>query len=253
MADINDYGIVADLYDTYVPATFDIQFFVDEAKKCPGQVLELMAGTGRVSIPLIEAGIKLTCVDISAELLAILRDKLAQRNLSADVVQADVCKLDLGKRFDRVIIPFSSFAHILSPQDQLQALIRICEHLSPGGEFIVTLGNPAKRRVTIDGQLRLFRKYPLNNGTLLLWILESFSATDDHVVETSEFFEEYDDKGILQSKRLMELRFRLSTREEFEQLARSAGFKIMALYGDYEYSEFHEDSSAMMIWRMRSE
>jgi SAM-dependent methyltransferase len=72
----NDYDYIADLYDTYVPAAFDIPFFVDEARKSPGDVLELMSGTGRVSIPLLEAGIKLTCVDISAGLNAVLSDKL---------------------------------------------------------------------------------------------------------------------------------------------------------------------------------
>jgi hypothetical protein len=85
----------------------------------------------------------------------------------------------------------------------------------------------------------------------LLWILENFSSADNHVVETYEFFEEYDAKGILKSKRLMELNFRLSTRKEFKQLAQSAGFKVVALYGDYAYSEFCEDSSPMMIWRLQ--
>ncbi len=98
-----------------MPAAFDIAFFVDEAKKCPGKVLELMAGTGRVSLPLIEAGVDLTCTDISAELLAILCDKLTSKGLHADVHQADVCDFGLGKQFDLVIIPFSSFAHIVSP------------------------------------------------------------------------------------------------------------------------------------------
>ena len=252
MSHINDYGIVADLYDTYVPATDDIDFFVNEAKKCSGQVLELMAGTGRVSLPIVQAGVNLTCVDISAELLAVLRDKLARHNLVADVYQADVRELNLGKQFDLVIIPFNSFAHLALVLDQRNALTRIRQHLTPNGQFICTLGNPAKRRASVDGKLRLFKKYALDNGqgTLLLWLLENFDAADDHVVNTFEFFEEYDAKGMLRAKRLMELNFRLSTREEFEQLAQSVGFQVLALYGDYAYSEFREDSSAMMIWRM---
>ncbi len=253
VADINDYGIVADLYDIYVPVTDDIAFFVNEAKKCSGKVLELMAGTGRVSLPLVEAGVKLTCVDISAELLAILRDKLAQRGLAASVYQSDVCELDLGKQFDLVIIPFNSFAHLVSVQDQRSALEHIRRHVTPNGRFILTLGNPAKRRASVDGKLRLFRKYPrgAGQGTLLLWLLENFSPTDDHIVEMSEFFEEYDARGVLQSKRLTELRFRLTTKEEFEQAAKAVGFAVTALYGDYAYSKFYEDSSAMMIWTLR--
>ena len=91
--EINNYETIADLYDIYVTDTFDIDFFVNETKKSSGDVLELMSGTGRVSIPLLEAGVKLTCVDISAELNAVLENKLQQMGLNADIYQMDVCEL----------------------------------------------------------------------------------------------------------------------------------------------------------------
>ena len=247
--EINNYDYVADLYDIYVPATFDIDFFITETKKTSGEVLELMSGTGRISIPLIEAGVKLTCVDLSAGLNAILEDKLQKMGLNADVYQMDVCELELQKKFDMVIIPFSSFVHITSSSDQRKALTRIRQHLIPGGIFICTLGNPKLRQKAVDGQLRLFRTYPLpvTQGQLLLWVTEDISDDDEQVVEAMQFYEEYDAKGVLQSKRLLELHFRLSQKDEFEELAKAAGFKIKALYGDYAYSEFNDDSPAM-IW-----
>ena len=247
--EINNYDYVADLYDIYVPATFDIDFFITETKKTSGEVLELMSGTGRISIPLIEAGVKLTCVDLSAGLNAILEDKLQKMGLKADVYQMDVCELELQKKFDMVIIPFSSFAHITSPDDQRKALAHIRQHLIPGGIFICTLGNPKLRQKAVDGQLRLFRTYPLpdTQGQLLLWISEDISDDDEQVVEAMQLYEEYDAKGVLQSKRLLELHFRLSKKDEFEELAKAAGFKVKALYGDYTYSEFSDDSPAM-IW-----
>jgi SAM-dependent methyltransferase len=246
----NDYDYIADLYDTYVPAAFDIPFFVDEARKSPGDVLELMSGTGRVSIPLLEAGIKLTCVDISAGLNAVLSYKLKRRGLKADVRLMDVRELDLPERFGLIIIPFNSFAHITSPDDQRKALHRIRRHLAPGGSFICTLGNPALRRKTVDGQLRLFRRYPLaeGRGTLFLWIMEELNPEDDHVVEAHQFIEDYDTAGTLRSKRLLDLRFRLTGRDEFEDLAQAAGFKVKAFYGDFSYAAFDEDHSPHMIW-----
>jgi SAM-dependent methyltransferase len=161
----------------------------------------------------------------------------------------DVCELELQKKFDMVIIPFSSFAHITSPDDQRKALAHIRQHLISGGTFICTLGNPKLRQKSVDGQLRLFRKYPLpdTQGQLLLWISEDISDDDEQVVEAMQFYEEYDAKGVLQSKRLLELHFRLSQKDEFEEIAKAAGFKVKALYGDYAYSEFSDDSPAM-IW-----
>jgi predicted RNA methylase len=95
--EINNYDYIANLYDIYVPVTFDIDFFVRETKKSSGEVLELMSGTGRVSIPLLETGIKLTCVDLSAESNAILENELCQRGLKADVHQMDICNFELRK------------------------------------------------------------------------------------------------------------------------------------------------------------
>ena len=94
-----DYSRLADLYDTYVKVDFDIPFFLQEASQTPGEVLELMAGTGRVSLPLIIEGIRLTCIDASDEMLTVLREKLRVRGLSAAVYQMGICNLELNKRF----------------------------------------------------------------------------------------------------------------------------------------------------------
>ncbi len=251
--EINNYDSVANLYDTYVPATFDIDFFIQETRKSPGEVLELMSGTGRVSIPLLEAGVRLTCVDISAESNKILAEKLRQKGLRAALYCMDVRDLDLPGKFAMAILPFHSFAHLTSPGDQRQALDRIRQHLLPGGTFICTLANPALRQKTVDGQLRLFRRYPLpgTGGVLLLWITEKSAAADPRVVEAAQLYEEYDAGGLLQSKRLLELRFRLTSRDEFEALAGEAGFRVKALYGDYAYAQFDHESPCM-IWLLEN-
>jgi ubiquinone/menaquinone biosynthesis C-methylase UbiE len=72
-----DYDCVADVYDLYVTSDLDIAFYVAEAAKAQGKVLELMCGTGRVSVPLLEAGVDLTCVDASEGMLATPRGKTA--------------------------------------------------------------------------------------------------------------------------------------------------------------------------------
>ncbi len=251
--EFNDYDTIADLYDVYMRGTSDIDFFVREAKKSPGEVLELMSGTGRVSVPLIQAGVKLTCVDLSGVSNEILAGKLHTLGLSADIHQMDVCELDLHRQFELIIIPYSSFAHITSPDDQRRALARIQQHLSPGGTFICTLPNPDLRRKDVDGQLQFAGRYALpdTQGALLLWSLEDFSEEDKQVVEAMQFYEEYDANGALKLKRLMEVHFRLSSRDEFEELAIAAGFKVRAFYGDYPGLEFSDDSP-WMIWLLEN-
>jgi hypothetical protein len=46
-----DYDSVAEIYDLYVTADYDIPFFLSETAKVEGPVLELTAGTGRLTSP----------------------------------------------------------------------------------------------------------------------------------------------------------------------------------------------------------
>jgi SAM-dependent methyltransferase len=244
---------VADLYDDYVTATADIPFFVEEARVVAGPVLELMAGTGRISLPLAEAGVDLTCVDLSGPMLARLRAKLAAKGLNAAVCEMDVASLDLAeRRFPLILLPFQSFAELLDPEEQRAALGRIAMHLADGGRFICTLHNPRVRRRTIDGQLRLLGTVPLSRrtGTLLLWSVQQPDA-DDAIVRAGQIYEVYDEDGRMEEKRWLDVRFRLIEPSEFRSMAESAGFRVVALYGDYDRTPFDEDQSPYMVWVLK--
>lgn len=241
------WDAVALLYDSYVTVTFDVPFFLAEAKAAPGPVLELMAGTGRVSLPLVEAGVPLTCVDASGAMLSRLRGKLSARGLSATVVQADVRTLELPQMFALAILPFHSFSELSQPSDQELALACVYRHLHTGGKFICTLHNPNVRRKSVDGQERLVGRYSLDEGTLLLWSTSQYCA-DAGVVEGVHVYQEYDSDGVLRRQRMLDMRFALIERQDFEQRAVHAGFHVTELYGDYDRSPFLPDTSPYMIW-----
>jgi len=247
-----DYTKIADIYDEFVRESFDIPFFLEECMSTDGPVLELMSGTGRVSIPLLEKGIPLTCVDNSPEMLSVLRDKLNERNLSASVHRMDVCELDLDETFDLIILPFQSFSEILSVGNQKRALEAIRRHLSNVGRFICTLHNPTVRLQHADGQLRLWKTYPrkAKEGTVLLCGAETVDPETLHV-RLSEFIEFYDAGGRLEEKRTVDVRFVLHQKDTFEKLIHEAGFQTGTLYGNYDRSPFHEESSLYMIWSLR--
>jgi SAM-dependent methyltransferase len=129
--DLIDYDRVADVYDLYVTSDLDVGFYVEEATKARGKVLELMCGTGRVSVPLLEVGVDLTCVDASAGMLARLEERLHARKLKARVVRADIRHLDLGEEeFELALVPFHSFSELVSARPG--ACAEGCARL-PGG------------------------------------------------------------------------------------------------------------------------
>lgn len=244
-----EWDRVAPFYDLYAQATFDIEFFVQEATKVVGNVLELMAGTGRVSLPLVKAGVHLTCVDNAPQMLAMLRQKLAREHLSAQIYEMDVRDLAFDTSFDLIIIPFHSFGELISPDDQKRVLTRIHEHLAEQGRFICTLHNPPQRLRSIDGQLRFVGSYPgVDPQTSLLFWSVSTALPATNIVHAWQFYEHYDQHGTLQKKSMLPLRFALLPRVEFETLAEAAGFQVLSFYGDYTYAPFQEETSPYMIW-----
>ena len=145
-----DWDSVAPYYDAYVTAGFDIPFFLAWARRTGGPVLELMCGTGRVTLPLIEAGLDVTGIDRAAALNAHLRRKLAARGLTAAIHDMDVRGFDLGRRFGLVFIAFHAFAEILGEAERRFVWDAIRAHLRPDGRFILTLHNPAVRSAAGD-------------------------------------------------------------------------------------------------------
>jgi hypothetical protein len=99
----------------------------------------------------------------------------------------------------------------------------------------------------VDGSLRLEGKYSLEKQQLLFWGLEK-QQPNHCIVERTQFYEIYDQHGFLQSKRLLDMQFCLIKKQEFEEMAQEVGYKIVAVYGDYSYSEFNRDTSPSMIF-----
>ena len=244
------YARIADRYDALVTTDADIPFFLEVAGQATGPILELMAGTGRVTLPLVESGAEVVAVDYSSEMLARLRKKLAQAGLEADVRLMDIRQLALDQTFNLILIAFHAFPEITDPIDQQRALAAIRAHLAPEGRFICTLHNPVIRRRTIDGQLRLARRYHDGQRDVFLWLLEQDQGNG--AVEVNEFFESYNSHGRLQEKIWSSVTFHLLTKTSFEAMIQSASFEVVDLYGDYSRAPFDEQTSPFMIWVLRN-
>jgi SAM-dependent methyltransferase len=243
-----DYDRVADVYDLYVTTDLDIGFYLEEATKARGRVLELMCGTGRVSVPLLEAGVDLTCVDASEGMLARLEERLHARKLNARVMRTDVRYLDLHEEFDLALVPFHSFSELVSPHDQELALRAVHSYLREGGRLVCPLHNPAIRARSADGALRLNGSSPTADGGFL--VISGFETLDESsaVVDRLQFYEFFDASNELRAKRILPMRFALIDRISFTELVNAVGFVPVALYGDYGRSEYLEESSPFMVW-----
>lgn len=238
-----DFGFVADIYDSYVNVDFDIPFYKALCKKYSGSILELMCGTGRVSVPLIKDGFNLTCVDYSQEMLDVFAGKIAGKDIS--LFCQDVSEFDIGKEFDFIFIPFNSIAEITDMDKMKQAIRRISRHLADCGDLLITLHNPKYRVKSADGNMKCLGKFNISNNRTLIITFFNLYDPITNLVHGTQFYEIFDNKNKLIEKRFLNIAFSLVSKDEIIEMTAESGFKLKEIYGDYSFGAFNEDSMFM--------
>jgi SAM-dependent methyltransferase len=115
----------------------DKDFYLAQARQVSGPVLELGCGTGRILLPIAQAGIDITGLDASSAMLDICRSRLEAEGLSVPLALGDMRSFDLGRKFALITIPFRPFQHLLDPPDQIACLQTVRRHLAPTGRLIL--------------------------------------------------------------------------------------------------------------------
>jgi len=125
----------------------DIPFYLRRAAKIGGPILELACGTGRITIPLAEAGYDVWGLEYSENMLEQFRNKLAGfPNETADkihLVQGDMSHFQLERKcaFPLVILPCRSFQLLYDEEKENACLKCVYSHLAGNGLFIIDIGN----------------------------------------------------------------------------------------------------------------
>lgn len=241
----NNYDTVSDIYDIYAKFDYDISFYLNRYANYTGKALELMAGSGRISLPLLKHNVALDCVDLSEGLLDKLKEKLIRYHLNSNLYCQNICSLDLPSRYDLVIIGCNSFAEIITKEDRNKVIRSVYDLLNDDGEFIITLHNPPNRRKLIDTRLTHVKSYITDNKTVSF----SISSSEDpySIVHLNQFFEIYDNSGKMVEKKMIKLNFVLLSKDEIEQELLEEGFKIKAIFGNFDCSNYNEVDSQYII------
>jgi len=138
------YGpLCTEVYDLTKPAgtSFgDIEYYKDRLQSCKdGRILEAMAGSGRVLIPLLEAGFNIDGIDESADMLASCRRQCQDKGLTPQLYEGAIQSFKLPQSYDAIIVPAGSFLLLDKREHSLQALDCFYNHLAPGGRLILDL------------------------------------------------------------------------------------------------------------------
>jgi SAM-dependent methyltransferase len=246
------YGTRPDLYDLMHAEFVDDISFLEEFTSTLDErpsVLELGCGTGRLLVPLLDAGARVTGLDSSPDMLGVARDRLALYGDRLTLVDGDMRRFDLSEKFDLVVVGLNTFMHMLTTTDQLACLDSIRRHVRPAGLVLLDLANPhAVMRDTPLGvvQHRFTRPAPVDGDTSVTLWSNTVISTATQLTQTMLFFDEVSQSTGQLRRTAANVFLRLIYRYELEMLLHRTGFSLKTLYGDYQSSPFDDDSERMI-------
>lgn len=232
----------------------DIELYLALAGRRRQSVLELACGSGRIAIPLATAGHEVIGVDNDPYMLA--RARAAWAGVAASgggsfaVVDADLTRLQLDRRFDLVILGLNALLMLPGREAQLAALRVATGHLERnGGRVVVDVWLPAATDLAAyDGSLELaWQRVDPETGDEVakLWSADYDAATSSATITT--FFDSWTARGgpVRRVGRRDELN--LIGASELQMLVQAAGLRVETMAGDYAMSEFAAGSERAVL------
>jgi SAM-dependent methyltransferase len=183
------YARFADFYDAYVAEyAADLPFHLALAARAEDPILEVGAGTGRVLLPLLDAGHRVTGVDVSEAILAKARRKLVGRGHHgrSTLLLHDLAQAPLAGRFGLALVTFFTFNYLLDAVAQRAMLANIAACLRDQGQIALHLFYPAALDPAVAG--RWVEKGPLSVAGERLMLSDRRVMVADRIEERTQVF-----------------------------------------------------------------
>lgn len=224
----------ADIYDAMNTFTHDIPFYLEECRRAKGAALELCCGSGRLTLPLLRAGIDITGVDFTPPMLAAARKKASAQGLPDVFLRGDMLKVRLGRKFKLVFIPFNSIQNTYTLEDVEKVFRTARAHMAPGARFVFDIFNPS-----IEYMVKMAK---LHKGIAKFRTALGRRVAVDEVcfydsaaqVNRATWIHHIDGGRPLAQKLDMRCFYPL----EMDALLKYNGFKVLAKFGTYDRKPF---------------
>ncbi len=231
----------------------DVDFYVRRAREAaPGPIVELGVGTGRIAIPIAQAGIDVLGVDVSEPMMTEGRRRADAAGVGDGIrfVPGDMRDFVSDPPVSLVTIPFRSFLHLTTTEDQLRTLESIRESLVRDGRIVLNVFIPDPHVISAqNGRRNFLSEFIDEKGRRCeLYSLPVYETATQRI-HMQAICEAYDgDRHVESAEAALELR--MVYRFEMEHLLVRAGFEVEALYGWFDERPVTEESREM-IWVAR--
>ena len=230
MSDPAAYGdAYADVYDDWYGDISDVAATVAALRDLtPGRrLLELGIGTGRIALPLADAGFTVTGVDASPAMLDVLATKPGADAVTAHL--GDMAALDgIEGPFDVALVTFNTFFNLADEDEQLRCLTRVAAELATLGRFVVEafVPSPDPAQTQTGAEER-----PDGDGGIVVTTATRNPATQ--VVDGEHLHRRADG-----SEQRRQWRIRYLHPDQLDELCARAGLTLVGRWSDWHASEF---------------
>jgi SAM-dependent methyltransferase len=224
----------------------DQHFWLGLAQRQGGSILELGCGTGRVLLPLAEAGYPVFGLDYDAQMLKYLQEITpATLRWRVNIFQGDICAYRLARQFSLILLPCNTYS-TLAPYQRAQALERARQHLSSDGLFAVSMPNPAlldnlPRRS--QPEIEEIFPHPLDGEPVQ--VSSAWKRTRQQVTFTWYYDHLLPDGSV--QRTLHQVSHNIIPLEKILEEFSSAGMHVTDLYGDFDTSSFSTESTHLIL------
>ncbi|HVX29203.1 MAG TPA: class I SAM-dependent methyltransferase [Nitrolancea sp.] len=245
------YDAMAPWYDLeFDEFDADVDLYRGYAEVVGSPLLELGCGTGRLLVPLAEAGYQITGIDSSTEMLDQARRRLDRVQLDVvDLRQLDMRALGSlpASHFQMVFCAVNTFLHLETRQDQLFALTGIQRLLKSSGIFIVDLFHPTPATLSaMDDRLQHDAGWTLADGTRIDRFSQRRVAPAQQLIETTLFVDRTSPDGIVH-RSVGHYQTRYVHHFEMLGLLEVTGFELEGVYGSYDLEPLDDQSPNMIF------
>lgn len=246
----------AALYDyEYRRRRADVTFYRQLAKQrlrtsASPRILELGAGSGRVTIPLARDGNEVVGVDQMRPMLDRLR--LRTKKLAPSVAArihttlGDLCTFSVPGAFPLAIAAFNVLEHLYTRVELDACLRRVAAHLAPGGVFAFDVQMPDLEWLTRDPTKRWAktRFTDPSTGRAMLYSTNHDYDPVSQICVIRLYYEPADGRG---PTKIVKLTQRKYFPAELEALVAAAGFRVVARYGDFSWGELTGSAESQVL------